>query len=258
MIIYFLVALFATLIGSLAGMGGGVIIKPILDMLGDYNITTISILSSITVLSMAIVATARQVKKGFKITDIIIITTIGAVFGGVLGSILFNQLKAGLNPNTITIIQSAVLILLLVLCLMYEKLPHMHIQSMILKGIVGVTLGLFSSFLGIGGGPINVAVLCLLFNFEIRQAARVSVFIILFSQIAGLITKGISGSFASMESYMMLYVMIPAAIIGGLVGTRLNLSISDKSIKIIFKTTIVLVMVICLYNIIRNGLFIYR
>ena len=252
MIIYFLVALFATLIGSTAGMGGGVIIKPILDMLGDYNITTISILSSFTVLSMAVVATIRQVNTGFKITDTIIFTTIGAVVGGILGSILFNQLKVGINPNMITVIQSAVLILLLVICLVYEKLPHMHIQSTILKGIVGVALGLFSSFLGIGGGPINVAVLCLLFNFELRQAARVSVFIILFSQIAGLVTKGIDGSFASMESYTMLYVMIPAAILGGLIGARLNLSISEKNIKLIFKTTVVLVMVIFLYNIFKN------
>ncbi len=40
-LIYFLVALLSTICGSMAGLGGGVIIKPVLDFLGDYNIETI-------------------------------------------------------------------------------------------------------------------------------------------------------------------------------------------------------------------------
>ena len=34
-IIYFFLALVSTTIGSLTGMGGGVIIKPLMDVLGD-------------------------------------------------------------------------------------------------------------------------------------------------------------------------------------------------------------------------------
>jgi len=86
MSVYFFIAFGATLIGSIAGMGGGVIIKPMMDLIGHYDILTISVISSMTVLSMAIVATIKQVKNGFKITDTIIFITAGAVIGGVLGT----------------------------------------------------------------------------------------------------------------------------------------------------------------------------
>ncbi len=49
MIVYFLIILFATIVGAGAGMGGGVIIKPTLDLISDYNVVTISFLSSVTV-----------------------------------------------------------------------------------------------------------------------------------------------------------------------------------------------------------------
>ena len=54
MILYLIVALLATLLGSAAGMGGGVIIKPMMDLLGDYNVIEISVFASITVLCMAV------------------------------------------------------------------------------------------------------------------------------------------------------------------------------------------------------------
>jgi len=104
MLIYFVVALLATLIGATAGMGGGVIIKPILDLLGDYDIITISVFSSITVLSMAIVSTVKHIKKGLKISDTMIYTTIGAVLGGAFGSSLFSLFRNSLNSNLITAI----------------------------------------------------------------------------------------------------------------------------------------------------------
>lgn len=51
-LIYFLVALLSTICGSMAGLGGGVIIKPVLDFLGDYNIETIGVLSACTIFSI--------------------------------------------------------------------------------------------------------------------------------------------------------------------------------------------------------------
>ncbi|HLQ75126.1 MAG TPA: sulfite exporter TauE/SafE family protein, partial [Alloiococcus sp.] len=55
-LIYFAVGLIATIFGALAGLGGGVIIKPVLDLLGDYDVGTISVLSAATVFSMSVVS----------------------------------------------------------------------------------------------------------------------------------------------------------------------------------------------------------
>ncbi len=251
MVIYFIVALFATLVGAAAGLGGGVIIKPVLDLLGDYNIVTISVLSSATVLSMAAVSTARQVKSGFKITRPMVTVSAGAVVGGVLGSVVFSVIKKGLEPEIVTIVQSAIIIILLLLCLAYKKLPRYHIESFIGQSLIGLILGMLSSFLGIGGGPVNVAILFLLLSMEIRDAAKVSILIILFAQTSGLIMKAANGLFDHVEDFSMLLVMIPAAIAGGLIGSHMNIKLAEKHLNIVYKSAIILVIIICSFNIVK-------
>lgn len=254
MILYLIVALLATLLGSAAGMGGGVIIKPVMDLLGDYNVTEISIFASITVLCMAFFSTTRQISKGFKVTPVLIAVTAGAVLGGSLGSLLLSKLIESIGADIITAIQSLVLLLLLSICLLYHKIPHRHIASPVLIALIGAALGLFSSFLGIGGGPINVAVLGIFLSLELRRAARASVFIILFSQGAGLVTKALSGLLAQISDYSVLALMVPAAIIGGLLGARLNHSLSDKGIAWLYRLSVVLVMFICAFNFYRAAI----
>ena len=53
MLIFFLVALTASVAGAICGIGGGVIIKPVLDLLHLETVTAISFLSGCTVLSMS-------------------------------------------------------------------------------------------------------------------------------------------------------------------------------------------------------------
>lgn len=88
--IYFSIAICATILGSLAGLGGGIIIKPILDTIGNYNLSTVGILSSVTVFSMALVSTIEHFKSGFKINCSIGILSIASILGGGVGEKLFN------------------------------------------------------------------------------------------------------------------------------------------------------------------------
>lgn len=251
MYLYLLVAIFATTIGATAGIGGGVIIKPMLDLIGDYNAVVISVLSSVTILSMAIVSTIKQIRAGFRITQTIIFVTIGAVAGGVLGSVIFSIIIKTLDSQVVTTVQSIILIILLVFCIFHGKLPKVQVQNPIIKGTIGLLLGTFSAFLGIGGGPINVAALRLVLNIELKDAAKISIFVILFSQIAGLIMRGASGMIQSVDNYTMLWVMIPAAIVGGLTGALLNRKFKEKSIRILYQCTVVLVILISLNNAIQ-------
>ena len=53
-VVFFAVSLLASIVGSICGIGGGVIIKPVLDALDVMSVSCISFLSGCTVL------TARQ------------------------------------------------------------------------------------------------------------------------------------------------------------------------------------------------------
>ncbi len=64
--------------------------------------------------------------------------------------------------------QSGILALLLIFVYIYmnnkEKFKSYKIDNFILSTIIGIFLGLIAAFLGIGGGPINVAFLNILFH----------------------------------------------------------------------------------------------
>lgn len=247
-IIYFIIVLAATTVGSIAGIGGGVLIKPILDALADYNLSTIGVLSSIAVLSMAVVSTTRDFIKGIKIDKKLILLAIGAIAGGFAGKEIFDFLLTVIDGSIIQIIQSAIIALLMIIILFKNKIPKVCIENVFAVFFVGLILGTLSSFLGIGGGPVNVAVIYLLLNMDIKKAAAGSIFIILLAQASKIASISLSEGFSSYDLNMLWY-MIPAGVTGGLIGPYIQTKLSEKFVHSLFDITVVIVILICVYNI---------
>ncbi|WP_148793570.1 sulfite exporter TauE/SafE family protein, partial [Enterococcus faecium] len=66
--------------------------------------------------------------------------------------------------------------------------PKFHLTSWTWYLICGGVLGFLASFLGIGGGPVNVSLLMLMFALPIKEATLYSLSTIFFSQLAKLVT----------------------------------------------------------------------
>ena len=66
--IFFFICFFSSVIGAICGIGGGVIIKPVLDAFHVLDVATISFLSGCTVLSM----TTYSVFKANKVGNLIL------------------------------------------------------------------------------------------------------------------------------------------------------------------------------------------
>lgn len=255
-ILYFAIGLIASILGALAGLGGGVIIKPVLDLFGDFDLPTIGVLSAATVLSMSAVSLIKMRKKEVKLDKATSsILAGGSILGGIAGKALFNTIAISLNVPTITaIIQSALLAVLLSLIFIYFKKKH-SLKSYILKNriiifAVGISLGFLSAFLGIGGGPLNVAILSLLFSMTAKNAAINSIFIIFFSQLSALLLIAFTGGFGD-YSLHMLYFMIPGGILGGWIGSNIVTRITNSQIEKIFNFVILIIIFINLYNIVK-------
>jgi len=252
-ILYFAIALLATTFGSLVGLGGGVVIKPVLDALGTYDLTTIGILSSFTVFSMAVISIVKQLRKGFKVEKNMIVITLGAILGGGIGNHLFSIFLDILkNESFAKSIQGIVLAALLTLVLFKEKLPKYHVKNYGILLIIGLTLGTIASFLGIGGGPINVMILVLLLNMDIKKAAVTSILIILLSQFTKLLIIGTGVGYSNYD-LSMLYVMIPGGILGGFIGAHFNHKLTHETIHKVFNISVILLVILNIYNVI-NGL----
>ncbi|MPQ44881.1 sulfite exporter TauE/SafE family protein, partial [Clostridium tarantellae] len=254
-IIYFLISIMATTIGAMAGIGGGVIIKPILDVMGDFTISTIGILSSFTVFFMAIVSIIKQIRYNVKLEiRKTIFIGIGSIIGGIVGEeILIEIMNFLQNDILVTIIQNFILAILLILTYIYmnnkEKMKSFCIQNSIACIFIGVMLGFISSFLSIGGGPVNVCVLTIFFSMNTKEAAINSIVTILFSQGAKLVSIALKSGFKAYD-LSMLPVMIIGGILGGVIGSKLNKQLTSSTILKVFNLVVIALIILNIYNIV--------
>lgn len=249
--IYSLIIIIATTLGAFVGLGGGVIIKPLLDLIGHDSIDVVNFISSCSVFSMSISSTLRHIKAKTKIDcKFTIILSIGAVLGGIGGSRAFDYLLTLYSNNLLKSIQGIALGILLVMSVVYINLKNA--KSFDVKnpfGIicVGLSLGFIASFLGVGGGPINVAFLVLFFSMSIKEAAVYSVATIFFSQLSKLITMAVGSTIPSVSTVTLLVAVI-SAVAGGIIGARFNKKFDDKVIKKIFTCVVTALALINIYN----------
>lgn len=94
----------------------------------------------------------------------------GLAAGGIAGKVLF-QYVAGLSSdrNRVGAVQAICLLVVTIGTLLYtlykDRIHTYHVKSALWCCVIGAVLGIMSSFLGIGGGPINLVVFVfLLFN----------------------------------------------------------------------------------------------
>lgn len=255
-ILYFLIAIISTIIGSAAGIGGGVIIKPALDALSKYSLPTVNLLSSSTIFIMSIVTVFYQLKKKNKINSKnTIIVAIGSIIGGVIGQKVMTLLTSSrININIINNVQSVMLIILLLIVFMYMKnkssIKTYNINNITLVGLLGLFLGAISAFLGIGGGPMNVAAFTILFSMSANEAARNSIIVIFFSQGSKILSIALTTGFSNYK-LEMLPIMLIGGVLGGIIGYRLNKSVSEKNIVKVFNTVLIAIVILNVYNIFK-------
>jgi uncharacterized protein len=260
--IFGLIVLAASVLGAMAGIGGGVIIRPALDAFNYFSDPVIpNMMSAFCVLAVALTSVTKHAinKTKFDIKSTVFLG-LGAVVGGILGGMLFDYIKKVAGNNAlITLIQSIVLIILLTLVVIYmltmkgkEKYTF-HIKNWIITVLIGLLLGLFSSFLGIGGGPINVAVLLLFFGMNMKDASVGSLVIIIFSQsskiIQSLIKNQLQTSFQP-ANWGMLGVLVVVAIVGSLTGTFLNKKVPEKALSWVYIITMFGIIALNIYNVV--------
>lgn len=249
-IIYAIVILIATFLGASAGLGGGVIIKPVLDFIGFHDLNTISFLSTSAVFTMAVYSTIKQIRNKVKFdVMMILLVSIGAMIGGNLGSSMFSALLNVMEPDMITALQSSILALLLIAVLINvnSNVKTMNVKNKIVTFVIGLALGIISSFLGIGGGPINVAVFIFFFSVEMKTATIYSIATILFSQGSKLFTIATTTGFMIFD-LSLLFFTLPAAILGGVIGTMVNKRADEQIIRKIFSITVVAIIILNIYN----------
>jgi uncharacterized membrane protein YfcA len=120
----------------------------------------------------------------------------------------------------------------------------MSAQTIFLLILVGLAAGMLSGLVGIGGGIIIVPCLVLLLGYSQKQAQGTSLAILLLP----------IGILAVMEYYKQGHIKVNTALIvalafvlGGYLGSKFALSLSEAKLKKIFAVTIMLIAIKMLF-----------
>ena len=247
------VCFFASLFGPMCGIGGGSIIKPLLDITQAFNLSQVSFISGVAVISMSSYSLGTYTLSheiDIKLKEDLPLA-IAAAFGGITGRILFVLALADVpNKDEVGMIQSIILFLLALgsffLSIRRGEL-HIHTPNKLWQSFLCFVAGLLWVFLGIGGGPFNMILLSIFFVLPPRRARQVSLFIVLFSQVAAMVLM-VQTATVPQVSFSIALAGSVAAIGGAEVGKILARKLAQKYLDKLYNFALIFLMVICVYN----------
>ncbi len=216
------------LVGTLSGffgIGGGMILVPILMLLGIDIKTAIGI-SIVQMVFSSFYGSYLNYKKGSLVLGEGIWVGVGGFVGGAIGAYASDM------------IPSAVLeylffgLLLFALYRLFSAKPSddgvVKTLSPVVLFIVGWVIGIFAISLGVGGSILLTPILAGFLHYPIKKAVSAGLFFVAFSSVAGLFTKLSTGSLNLEQG---LYVAF-ASLIGVYFGIWLKDHVSSSRHKL--------------------------
>jgi len=241
-------ALVGASIGTMSGffgIGGGMILVPVLLAIG-FEIKDAIGISIIQMVFSSIFGSYLNYKKGSLIVGEGIFVGIGGFVGGYIGGIITPYMSD-------TILQGLFLGLLLfaLFRLFFSKNHEDDTQTKTLNKAllfaIGLLIGIFSITLGVGGSIILTPILVGLLHYPIKKAVSAGLFFVVFSSMAGLISRLSSGS---IDFHNGLIVAV-ASLAGVAAGIWLKDHVTSKN----HKTALLLLYVLALVMLIKKMFF---
>lgn len=265
-IILFLGAISAGLLGSLTGLGGGVIIIPLLTLGFGVPMHYAIGASLISVIGTSSGAAVAFVKEGFTNMRVGMFLEIATTSGAIIGALVSGML----NPNTIGIIFASILLLTVILNLK-GKPDH---QEPIIKGSLEEKLKLYGTFpdkgvvksysarntisgflmmmfagamsglLGIGSGALKVLAMDNMMKLPFKVSTTTSNFMIGVTAVASALIYFQRGEIIP----VIVAPVLIGVVVGSFIGSKTLMVSKTKKLKVFFAIVITILSVYMMYN----------
>jgi hypothetical protein len=224
----------AGVLGSMIGLGGGIIVVPILTFFG-FSPTLAASNSLFAAFSNAVGSTisySRQKRIEYSLgLKLGLLTVPGTVIGAYISS--------DVTPEIFKILFGFVLIASAVYIFLRKKIEsrkqNFSTQMMIFAVGASFFAGIISAFFGIGGGIIFVPLMVVGMGMAMKKAAPTSQLILLFASLSGVIVHTILGH----SDFLQAGLLGAGSFAGGLVGARLSVDIHERYLQILVSVVIV-------------------
>ena len=237
----FVIGIAAGIVGSLLGLGGGIIISPILTLTGSLP-SQVASTSLLAVASTGASSTlSYSIKKKIKYSIGIKIAAFAVPFS-VIGALV----SSSLNPDEFKL-YFAILLISTSLYLLVRKPINENRRNQENRGLISNTLlyggssaaGLISSLFGIGGGIIFVPLLFAVRGLSMQQSVATSQLSILITSVAGILTHSV----LFQQDYVFAGSIALGALIGAQVGSFIAIKISERVLTTLFSFSLIIISI---------------
>ena len=272
-LIIFLFSILAGLLGSLTGLGGGVVVIPVLVLLFHVNIHYAMGASIISVIATSSGSAAAYLREGYTNLRIGMFLETAAVIGAFLGALLI----AWVSTQFLAILFSLIMFLSAYLTISRKEehdtynSSHPWAKQLALEGsfrteqdqeqayfvqnvptafvMMGVA-GLFSGLLGIGSGALKVLAMDQALRLPYKVATATSNFMI---GITAAVSAGIYFSQGYIHPVITFPVML-GVLAGSYLGAKILKRLHNRTLRVIFSIAICFIGFQMLYKALVGGL----
>ena len=238
--IAFVIGVSAGVVGSLLGLGGGIIISPILTLSG-YLPSHVSSTSLLAVASTGASSTVSYTLKKKIIYSVGIKLAAFAVPFSVLGALI----SSVLNPDDFKLYFAILLISTSFYILVRKSIRADRVDSEEKGKLASNALlyagssaaGLISSLFGIGGGIFFVPLLFAVKKLSMQQSVATSQIAILITSVAGILTHSV----LFQQDYVFAGVIALGAVAGAQIGPFIAVRISERLLTILFSISLLII-----------------
>jgi len=242
-IILFIVGACAGTLGSLLGLGGGVIIVPVLNLFLGVPMHTAIGTSLIGVIATSTGAVGFFLKKGLVDLRLGLTLELTTTLGAITGALV----TGSLSPDLLRLIYG--LFLLYIVWSMARRPDTAKIGPPQKAGgpskgharrgrwknlhfglLASFFAGILSGLLGVGGGTIKIPAMYLIMGLPLKVATATSTYMIGITALASSTVFEIRGYI----DYQITAFVTLGVLTGSLLGSRLSSRISTKTLRLIF------------------------
>ncbi|MCE9651793.1 MAG: sulfite exporter TauE/SafE family protein [Nitrosarchaeum sp.] len=240
----------AGILGSMIGLGGGIIVVPVLTFFG-FSPTLAASNSLFAAFSNAIGSTvsySRQKRIEY---------SLGLKLGllSIPGTVVGAYLSSDVTPAIFKILFGLVLISSAIYIYLRKKIEtkekNLTKQMFVFVVAASFFAGIISSFFGVGGGIIFVPLMVVGIGMTMKKAAPTSQFILLFASLSGIIVHSVLGH----PDFIQAGLLSVGAFGGGIVGARLSLDIKERYLQILVSTIIIIAAIKLFFDSASENLF---
>jgi uncharacterized membrane protein YfcA len=218
----FLCACFASIFGSVVGLGGGFVMVPILRVAFGVEPAIASATSLFLVFANTAAASVGFLRDKRVDVSLATLLAIGAIPGSIIGVFLVHRVTVA----QFDIIYGVLLVGLAIATLRRRGVASrpvgektfLHAPAVAIPA--GLVMGIASSLFGVGGGIIVVPLMLIAARMPPHIAAATSSFVILLSAPVGIITHIIAGD--------ARWLLVAPLVLGGLVGGSFGPGIAKR------------------------------